>query len=355
MITAMVDPGTYGKKMTQIMSKVLLISEIGLLAEEIEDGAHNSTPNIHHIGRSPPSGWIFSQMKSQLDLGGVRDDRQEDEEIIEDTPRVSIRDDVVQQQEKEKNNSRRKMWSKKHKKSSKKRNGVSIDESTKAEIEKLLDEWEEPEISKQKLMWNDSSIRMILQFKETLNYMDSAHPLSIPFGLADTQKHCLESSRKVYDRLLAKSSGTRVLKFETILAIAIKEDGRYDREKVKALKRLFHPRRNGDITLLDFMKACNDVYKRIKMFRAKTLNSAQLDDAFEQLINILFYFVLGLIALGILGVDPFDVFISMTGILVPLAFLFNDAGSKYFQVCKFESSDCYDILCYIDLNISPLM
>lgn len=94
---------------------------------------------------------------------------------------------------------------------------------------------------------------------------------------------------------------------------------------------MFKPPRNGDISLLDFVKATNDVYKRIKMFRAKTLNSAQLDDAFEQLINIAFYFGIMLLALGICGVDPFSVFISMTGILVPLAFMFNDAGSQYFQ------------------------
>ena len=172
---------------------------------------------------------------------------------------------------------------------------------------------------------------MILQFKETLNYLDGNHPLSVPFGLADTQKHCVESSQKVFKRLMLKNPESEVLKFETLLIIALNEDGTLDRRKAKSLKRLFRPQRNGDITLLDFIKTCNDVYKRIKMFRAKTLNSAQLDDAFGQLINVVFFFGLSLIALGILGVDPFDVFISMTGILVPLAFLFNDAGSQYFQ------------------------
>jgi hypothetical protein len=103
------------------------------------------------------------------------------------------------------------------------------------------------------------------------------------------------------------------LKFETLLVVALNEDGTLDRGKIKMLKRLFKPNRNGDITLLDFIKACHDVYKRIKMFRAKTLNSAQLDDAFEQLINIVFYFALILVALTIFGVDPFNVFISLTG------------------------------------------
>ena len=320
--------------MTKIMSKVLLISEIALLAEELEDVAHTtSNTNIYNKGRSPANGWLFSQMQSQSkpaakDENYVLDDASwhtsnEGPDILGDDQSVSSA------REKQ----RRKKWTRKFKKSfDKRRTARRIDEATKLGLDKLVDEWEEPETAKQKLQWNDSSIMMILQFKETLNYMDSQHPLSIPFGLADTQKNCHDSSQKVYNRLLARSAESRVLKFETLLPIAIKEDGKYDKEKVKDIKRLFHPRRNGDIPLLEFIKGCDDVYKRIKMFRAKTLNSAQLDDAFEQLIDVLFYFVLMLIALSIFGVDPFSVFISMTGILVPMAFLFNDAGSKYFQV-----------------------
>jgi hypothetical protein len=143
--------------------------------------------------------------------------------------------------------------------------------------------------------------------------MDSDNPLSAPFGLADTQKHCAESSQKVFERLRMKHPESDVVKFETLLAIAVNDDGTVDRGKAKSLKKMFKPNRNGDISLLDFVKATNDVYKRIKMFRAKTLNSAQLDNAFEQLINIVFFFGFSLLALGIFGVDPFSVFISLTG------------------------------------------
>ncbi len=143
--------------------------------------------------------------------------------------------------------------------------------------------------------------------------MDTDHPLSVPFGLANTQKHCAESSHKVFERLRLKHPESDVVKFETLLAIALNDDGTVDRGKATSLRKVFRPHRNGDISLLDFVKATNDVYKRIKMFRAKTLNSAQLDDAFEQLINIVFYFGIMLLALGIFGVDPFSVFISMTG------------------------------------------
>ena len=179
--------------------------------------------------------------------------------------------------------------------------------------------------------WNDSSIRTILQFKETLNFLDTDHPLSTPFGIADTQKHCVDSAEKIFQKLRLKDPASETVKFDTILNIALDADDHLDMTKVKSLKKLFKPRSNGDISMLDFVRATNDVYKRIKMFRAKTLNAAQLDDAFEQLINVAFYFGTVLLVLGILGVDPFNVFISMTGILVPLAFLFNEAGSQYFQ------------------------
>lgn len=138
--------------------------------------------------------------------------------------------------------------------------------------------------------------------------MDTDYPLSQPFGLADTQKHCLESSQKVFKSLKLKNPGSEGIKFETLLAVALNDDGTIDKSKAKALKRLFRPQRNGDISLLDFIKTTDDVYRRVKMFRAKTLNSQQLDDAFEQLINIVFYFGISLVGLGILGVGKHEIY-----------------------------------------------
>eukprot|EP00557_Chaetoceros_sp_GSL56_P007064 CAMPEP_0176504220 /NCGR_PEP_ID=MMETSP0200_2-20121128/15805_1 /TAXON_ID=947934 /ORGANISM="Chaetoceros sp., Strain GSL56" /LENGTH=888 /DNA_ID=CAMNT_0017903613 /DNA_START=3159 /DNA_END=5822 /DNA_ORIENTATION=+ len=320
---------TYGRKMEQIMMKVLLISEIALLAEEIEDAAANNDFPVRFggLGAQGGSGLLFSRMQSSLKIQSTADENKSD--LCHNVKFYDVQNNTTDTSD---SGRRSNGWKATFKKiGSKRKNQRSnlVDASTKAEIEKLL-EWEEP-MTKQTLAWNDTTIRTILQFKETLNYMDTDHPLSVPFGKADTQKHCIESSEKVFNRLLMKTPEVNKLKFETLLIVALNEDGTLDRGKVKLLKKLFKPSRHGYITVYDFIRACHDVYKRIKMFRAKTLNSAQLDDAFEQLINIVFYFALTLVALTILGVDPFSVFISLTGILVPLAFLFNEAGSEYFQ------------------------
>jgi hypothetical protein len=304
---------TYGRKMEQIMMKVLLISEIALLAEEIEDAAVSNAFPVRHggLGVQGGSGLLFSRMQSSLKIESTVDDEPKSN-TCRNVKFYDVQNDVACDTPDSCKKSKR--WKGTFKKIGAKRKSQRsnlVDASTKAEIEKLL-EWDEP-MTKQKLAWNDTTIRTILQFKETLNYMDTDYPLSVPFGKADTQKHCIESSEKVFNRLLMKTPESDKLKFETLLVVALNEDGTLDRGKVKTLKRLFKPSRNGDITLLDFIRGCHDVYKRIKMFRAKTLNSAQLDDAFEQLINIVFYFGLTLIALTILGVDPFNVFISLTG------------------------------------------
>lgn len=297
---------TYGPRMEQIMMKVLLISEISLLAEEIEDAASFNLHPIHRggLGAQGGSGLLFSRMQSKLKL---EESRSKSGSSLKSVKQEDLHQMVSNQTE---SSNRSSKW-KSSKSSKHAQRANSIDSTKKAEIEKLL-EWEEP-MTKPKLAWKDTSIRTILQFKETLHYMDTDHPLSVPFGLSDTQKHCIESSEGVFRRLMMRSPESDKLKFETLLIVALNDDGSLDRAKAKTLKRLFKPNRHGDISVLDFIKTCNEVYKRIKMFRARTLNSAQLDDAFEQLLNIVFYFLIIIVTLWIQGVDPFNVFLSMTG------------------------------------------
>jgi len=308
--------GTYGPKMEQIMMKVLLISEMSLLAEEIEDAASFNIQPVHQggLGTQGGSGLIFSRMQSKLKLEDSKEDsfKSKNDHNGSSFKTSKSGDSIASNMfESQKRSSKWKSAFKKINPKSKRQHTSFVDSDIKVELEKLL-EWDEP-TTKQRVPWNDTSIRTILQFKETLHYMDTDHPLSVPFGPADTHKHCIESSERVFGRLMMRNPGSDKLKFETLLIVALNGDGTLDRVKAKALKRLFKPSRHGDISLLDFAKTCSDVYKRIRMFRAKTLNSAQLDDAFEQLINIVFYFSIVLLVLAILGVDPFNLIISMTG------------------------------------------
>lgn len=161
--------------------------------------------------------------------------------------------------------------------------------------------------------------------------MEGPYPLSVSFGVADTREDCMKSSRNVYQRLLMKMPGSGVLSFETIDILALDGNGALQKDKARALIRLFRPDRDGKLKELDFIKSCDRIFKRLKMFVATISHSAQLDDAFEQLINIVFYFAIFLLVFAIFGVNLQTMFISIAGILLPLSFLFGAAASKFFE------------------------
>lgn len=111
----------------------------------------------------------------------------------------------------------------------------------------------------------DVSVRKILQFREALDYLDGTYPLSVPFGNAGTRKDCLESAQKIYRRLLMRTPGNPILHFDTLMALAVDKHGKLNKEKARALIRLFRPDRQGNLTLLDFVKSCDAMYKKVKV------------------------------------------------------------------------------------------
>lgn len=117
----------------------------------------------------------------------------------------------------------------------------------------------------------------VLQFRETMKYIGGTHPLSIPFGPANTRKECMVSAQKVYKNLLRQTPNSKVLHFNTIMTIALDKNGKLDKKKARALIRLLRPDRDGNLTLLDFVKSCDSLYKRLRTFQASAMKAAQLD------------------------------------------------------------------------------
>jgi small-conductance mechanosensitive channel len=115
-------------------------------------------------------------------------------------------------------------------------------------------------------------------------------------------------------------------------ALALKKDGAIDTERMKDLIKLFRPDRQGHLTLLDFVKSCDTVYKEMRLLRASIANSGQIDRAFEIMLNVVFYVILAIIVLAVLGLDPLALFISISGIVLAFAFMIGSASSKYFEV-----------------------
>lgn len=163
--------------------------------------------------------------------------------------------------------------------------------------------------------------------------MDNSYPFSLAFGPAENREACIESAQKVYERLMLQTPDRDRLPFDTIAALAMTKHGGLDHKKMKTLIRIFRPDSEGNLTLIDFVRSCDTVYKTSRLLRASIANSGQIDQALEVLINWGFYIILGCLILAANGLNPIAVFLSFSSILLAFAFMIGSASSKYFEVC----------------------
>ena len=168
-----------------------------------------------------------------------------------------------------------------------------------------------------------------------MDYLNGKNPLSSSFGLADTRKNCMRSAIIVFKHLLMKDPKSASVHFSTLSVVALDDEGRIKKEKARSLIRLFRPDRDGNIDMLSFVQACDNIYKDVKMFSATVINSTQLDDAIEAMANSFFYFFLSLIILSIMGMKFADVLSFWTTVILPFAFLFKTAVSTWLEVCEY--------------------
>ena len=148
----------------------------------------------------------------------------------------------------------------------------------------------------------DSSISAILRFRNALNLIKNDYPFSYAFGLADHREACIDSAQKVYNRLLMATPDKPAVHFETLALCAMYDNGEIDHQKAKDLVKVFRPDRQGILTMLDFVKSVDAVYKEFRLLQASIDNSSQIDRAFENILNIVFYVIVICIILSQLGV-----------------------------------------------------
>ena len=142
---------------------------------------------------------------------------------------------------------------------------------------------------------------------------------------ADTREHCIESAQQVYDRLMLRTPNEPLLPFDTLALLAKDEDDNIDVEKAKFLIKSFRPDRDGKLSKLDFVKSVDSIYKSIKLLSANISNSSQIDSAVEGIFNVVFYAILAAITLAMLDVDPFQLFFSLSSVLLVFAFAFGNS------------------------------
>ena len=89
--------------------------------------------------------------------------------------------------------------------------------------------------------------------------------------------------------------------FETLSEICYDSNGELIRDKVKAMIKVFRPDRKGYLNKLEFVSSIDNVYRDLRVFRASLANSSSIDDAYETIINTVYYILIIFLGLIILG------------------------------------------------------
>ncbi|CAB9515705.1 Mechanosensitive ion channel protein [Seminavis robusta] len=208
----------------------------------------------------------------------------------------------------------------------------SLPSHEKRKLMQLLGQWEEPTRPTEPGQIEIASISAVLRFRKALTFMQTKYPFGYFFGDADTREKTIESAQKVYNRLLLRTPGEQVVQFETLALLALEHDGStIDQQKAKELLKLFRPDREGRLSMVDFLKSVDSVYKECRMLNASIQNSSQIDRAFENIFNVVFYIAVVTIALSLLGFNPLALFLSLSSVILGFAFMIGSASSKYFE------------------------
>jgi len=120
------------------------------------------------------------------------------------------------------------------------------------------------------------NIRDIIQFRQSLSCLNSSVPFSAAFGHVRNRADCCTCSEEVYNRLMLGSPGADVLSFEVIAHLSADKNGDLNEQQTRELIHLFRPDRDGNITLLDFAKSIDAVYKELRLLRASVANSSKV-------------------------------------------------------------------------------
>jgi len=245
----------YAEELSAVMTKILLISEISNLAIQLEleeqddddmsdfDGHSYAEDNLNRIYK----GKLASI--SGIDNAAEMLTREIDDEENADMDGSQFGSSLKSYTTNKTNTTKSKLLI-----SDQDKEFVTglLSQSQKRRIERLLGNWEEPE--NEKILTENVSIGAILQFRKSLSKLDSAFPFSYAFGKADTRDHCIESSQKLYLRLLDKCP-ENIFHFNILGLVALQHDGSLDQEKLKSLIKVFRPGRDGRLSLIDFVKS----------------------------------------------------------------------------------------------------
>lgn len=161
--------------------------------------------------------------------------------------------------------------------------------------------------------------------------MDEPYPFGEAFGPATTRDEVLASASNVYQRMVT-SSDQSVLSCEILYLLAEDDDGvTFDRNKKRNLRKLFHPDAANEISMLSFVQACDSLYRRMRYFRASVGNASVIDHALESIVDGFYDFLLCLVILSILQINPWPLLVSISTLLVSVSFAVGPSAAKYIE------------------------
>lgn len=196
-------------------------------------------------------------------------------------------------------------------------------------IKDLLDVWEPPENKSDK---NNVSVRDVLRFQSALGFINAEDPFGESFGPTFDRDNCIKSSMQLYAKLLLLNSNEdKVLNFDVLLLAICNDEGMTDSVKRKSLIRLFRPDAKNHVTELAFVQSCDAVYKRLRYFQASVGNASVIDNVLAGIVDAFFYFLLVLIILSLLEINPWTLLVSITSLLVSISFALGPSVSKYVE------------------------
>lgn len=248
----------FSDRLTLVMGQILLISEVASLGRDFERAALSNnkasgrTSSMHsELDHKRLSKFISSMHVDDSSADGLTTSQSVDDDEIDMIIDPSDRHPIT----------------------------GSLSSIQKARISQLLGMWEEPKVAEKKMEY--VSVNALLQFRRALACLHTPYVFSGSFGLADRRESCVESAQEVYYRLMLETPFAKHLSFDVIAALGVSRDGSLDQDKLKDMIRLFRPDRDGTITLLDFCKSIDAVYKDLRTLRASVVNATKIDHAFE--------------------------------------------------------------------------
>lgn len=205
-----------------------------------------------------------------------------------------------------------------------------VSPSEKAKIDELLGAWEEPD--SEAGIVESASISNVLEFRNALAKLDKPYMLGIAWGDVSTREKMICTSQIVYRKLRRLSSNPEEsLQFDVLAALTEQLDGTLHPNELKHLIRLLRPDRHGHLSLAEFVKSVDAVYKEAKLVQASVKNSEKIDREFEKALNIPFYTVVTCIILSQIGLNPLTLFISLSPLILGFSWMIGSASSKMFE------------------------